>query len=140
MNSEVNDNSTLERTMKKTTAILNNKFPFTFGSIIIDSELLNNVINEIKPETLVEWYCLTQYDIKIMKNKLENYDSKVWHQISQIPFSDDFIQTFKHKLKWKWISSHQPINEDFINEFQGYVDWNEISQAQNISESFIREF
>jgi hypothetical protein len=55
--------------------LLNNKFPFTLGNIIIDSELLNNVINEINPETLVEWYCLTQYDLKTMQNRLESYGS-----------------------------------------------------------------
>jgi hypothetical protein len=38
-----------------------------FGQIIIHSELFMNVINEIKPETLVEWYCLTRYDIKLCK-------------------------------------------------------------------------
>lgn len=110
------------------------------GNIIIDSELLNNVINEINPETLVEWYCLTQYDIKTMQNRLESYDSETWHRISHMPLPDDFIRVFKHKLDWKWISAIQQLNENFIEEFQDYVEWNEISQSQNFSESFISEF
>ena len=60
------------------TAIIN-KFPFALGNIIIDSELFNNVVDEINPETLVEWYCLTQNDLKNMRNRLESYDNGVWH-------------------------------------------------------------
>jgi hypothetical protein len=75
-----------------------------------------------------------------MQNRLESSGSKLWHQISRMLLSDNFIRTFKQKLDWKWITAHQPLNENFIEEFQSYVDWNEISQSQNLSESFIREF
>ena len=103
--------------MNKNT-ILNKLFPFTLGSTIIDPELLNKITNEISPETLLEWYHLTQYYLKSMQNKLENYSDSAWRQINQMPLSNDFIQSFKKKLDWKWISAHQPLNEILLMSFR----------------------
>jgi len=63
-------------------------------------ELLNKTINEISPEILVEWYNWTQYDLKPIRYKLENYNESVWLQIHQKTLSNDFIRDFKKKLNW----------------------------------------
>lgn len=49
-------------------------------------------MNEIRPETLVEWYNLAQYNLKTMKDKLKICNDVVWRQISQKYLSGDFIQ------------------------------------------------
>ena len=33
----------------------------------MDTELLHKTLNEISPETLVEWYNLTQYNLQLYK-------------------------------------------------------------------------
>ena len=48
-----------------------------------------------KPERLVEWFNLTHYILKKLKYG--------WMQISQMSLSEDFIDSFKEKLDWKWI-------------------------------------
>jgi hypothetical protein len=100
-------------------------------------ELLNKTINEISPETLAEWYNLTQYSLQTIQNKLKNADDFVWAQISQMPLSDNFIRDFQDKLDWGWISTNLPLNENFIEEFQHFIDWEPVSQYQTISEQFI---
>jgi hypothetical protein len=49
-------------------------FPLTLGSLIIDAGLIDKIMNEIKPETMVEWYNLAQYDLKTTQDKLEYYN------------------------------------------------------------------
>jgi hypothetical protein len=102
-------------------------------------ELLNKTINEITPETLVEWYNLTQYNFETIQNKLKSANDSVWLKISQIVLFDDFIREFKKKLNWSWISANQPLSEIFMGEFQDFVDWEAISQYQILSEEFIRD-
>jgi hypothetical protein len=96
-------------------------FPFTLGSLLIDVGLIDKIVNEIKPQTMVEWYNSAQDNLKTMQDKLENYNEGVWGQTSQMPLSNDFIRDFKKKLDWKWISTHQSLNENFIREFQSFV-------------------
>jgi hypothetical protein len=97
-------------------------------------------MNEIRPETMVEWYNLAQYNLKTMQDKMENYKISVWGQISQMPLSDNFIRDFKKKLDWKWISTHQSLNENLIREFQNFIDWrrylNLKTYLKRLSESF----
>jgi hypothetical protein len=63
-------------------------------------EVLNKTINEISPETLVEWYNRTQYSLHTIQNKLKSADDSVWQRIGQMALSDDFIRDFKTKLDW----------------------------------------
>jgi len=93
----------------------------------MEVELLNKTINEINPETLVEWYSSTQYSLQTIQNKLKSADDSVWQRLSQMALSDDFIRDFKTKLDWGLISSNLPLNENFILEFQDFIDWNEVS-------------
>jgi hypothetical protein len=62
--------------MNKNILITNMLFPFTLGSLIIDDGLLDKFMNEISPETMVEWYNLVQYNFKTMQDKLENYSDE----------------------------------------------------------------
>jgi hypothetical protein len=55
-------------------------------------ELLNKTINDITPETLVEWHNLTQYNLETIQNKLKSANGSVWLKISQMVLSDDFIR------------------------------------------------
>ena len=103
-------------------------------------ELLNKTIDEITPETLVEWYNLTQYNLETLHNKLKKANDSVWLQISQMALSDDFIRDFKTKLNWRWISANYPLNENFMEEFQDFVDLEAVSEYHKLSEDFIREF
>ena len=64
----------------------------------MNTELLRKTLNEITPETLVEWYNLTQYNLETIQNKLEKANEFVWLQISLMAVSNDFIQDFKDKL------------------------------------------
>ena len=57
--------------MNKYIMILTNMlFPLTLGNVIIDVGLLDKIMNEISPETMVEWYNLAQYNLKAMQDKL----------------------------------------------------------------------
>jgi uncharacterized membrane protein len=70
-------------------------FPFTLGSLITDVGLIDKIMNEIKPETMVEWSNSAQYNLKTMQDKLKNYNEGVRGQISQMSLSNDFIRDFK---------------------------------------------
>ena len=83
----------------------------------MNTELLRKTLNEISPETLVELYNLTQYNLETIQNKSEKVNESVWLQISQMAHSDDFIPDFKDKLNWEWISANLPLNENFIEDF-----------------------
>jgi len=61
----------------------------------MEVELLKKTINEISPETLVEWYNSTQYSLKTIQNKLKSAHGSVWQGINQMALSDDFIRDFK---------------------------------------------
>jgi 5-methylcytosine-specific restriction endonuclease McrBC regulatory subunit McrC len=80
----------------------------------MNTELLRKTLNEISPETLVEWHNLAQYNLQTIQNKLENANEAAWLQISQMALSDDFIRDFKDKLIWECISANLPLNENFI--------------------------
>jgi len=65
--------------MNKNILILTNMlFLFTLGSLIMDVGLLDKIMNEIRPETMGEWYNFAQYNLKTMHDKLENYNNSVW--------------------------------------------------------------
>ena len=103
--------------------------------------MLNKTINEITAETLVEWYNVIQYSLQTTQNKLKIVDDSLCHRISQMTaLSDKFIQDFKTKLDWNWISTNLPPDQNFIEEFQVFIKWDSVSQYQTLSEEFIRDF
>lgn len=63
----------------------------------MDIKLLNKTINEITPETLVEWYNVAHQNLETIQNKLKNAKDYVWQQMNQMALSDDFIREFKQK-------------------------------------------
>jgi hypothetical protein len=81
-------------------------------------ELLKKTINEISPETLVEWYMLVQNSSKTMHDKLENYGTSVWQEISQKPLTEDFIRDFQDKVDWEKIACYQNLSERFLTDFK----------------------
>jgi len=103
-------------------------------------ELSNKTINEISPETLVEWYNLTQYSLQTIQNKLKNTNDSVWLQISQMALSDNFIGEFQDFIDWEAVSQYQTLSEQLIRDLQDKVNWGLISMKPNLSEDFIREF
>ena len=44
----------------------------------MNTELLHKTLNEISPETLVEWYNLTKYNLQTLQKLLENANDSVW--------------------------------------------------------------
>jgi hypothetical protein len=57
-------------------------------------------MNEIRPETMVEWYNFAQYNLTTMQDKLENHNTSVWGQISQTSLMNLF-----ETLRKNWIGN-----------------------------------
>lgn len=65
-----------------------------------------------------------------------------WMELSSSNYilSEFFIEEFKDKLYWDFISAYQPLTEDFMRKHQDRLKWNIISQNQVLSWNFILEF
>jgi len=56
------------------------------------------------------------------------------------PMTESFIEKYKDKVDWVYISSYQKLSEGFIEKFKDRVDWFHISRTQKLSESFIEKY
>ena len=106
----------------------------------MDSELFNKIMDEISPDTLVEWYISTQRNLRNIHYKLRSFSIYSWQLISQMELSDDFIRKFQDKVDWNIISGSQLLNENFIEEFKDKIQWESVSRYQNFTEYFIRQY
>lgn len=69
-------------------------------------------------------------------------DSLNWWNLSSntfLPVTEDFIDEFKDKIKWKLLS-RQPLQEPFIEKYKDYVDWGAISFKKYLSDQFIEKY
>lgn len=109
----------------------------------------------IDNETILSEYIIEKYSHKIDKynlfikqyfsedflNKHTDwwlYDSLVCYAvISHQKLSENFIRTYKDKLKWSTVTKYQTMSEDFIKEMRDYVDWDLVLDYQKLSLEFI---
>ena len=73
---------------------------------------------------------------------IEKYKDKVdWTYISMYQkLSESFIEKYKDKVDWTYISIYQKLSEEFIEKYQNKVYWAYISMFQKLSEEFIEKF
>jgi hypothetical protein len=83
-----------------------------------------------------------RYIIPIYLIFIEKYKDKVdWYYISKYQnLSEDFIEKYKDKLDWNCISRYQNLSEPFIEKYKDKLDWECISAYQNLSEPFIEKY
>jgi hypothetical protein len=90
--------------------------------------LFNKITGEIAPHTLVEWYNVTEKNLKTVEHKLNSFGVYTW-QICRMILSDDFIGKFQDKMDWRYISSNYPLTEIFIEEFPDKINWEAVSRS-----------
>lgn len=113
-----------------------------FSSLIGNKTILSEYIIE-KYSNKIDKYTLfsKQYFSEDFLNKHTDwwlYDSLVCNAvISHQKVSENFIRTYKDKLKWSAVTKYQTMSEDFIKEMRDYVDWDLVLDYQKLSLDFI---
>lgn len=113
-----------------------------FSSLIGNKTILSEYIIE-KYSHKIDKYTLfsKQYFSEDFLNKHTDwwlYDSLVCNAvISHQKVSENFIRTYKDKLKWCSVTKYQTLSEDFIKEMRDYVDWALVLDYQKLSLDFI---
>ncbi len=65
------------------------------------------------------------------------FDSFLFYEKHNL--SDTFIEKYKDKVDWYWVSQNQKLSEEFIEKHKDDVYWTNISDAQKLSETFINK-
>ena len=107
-------------------------YPYTFE---IHPEADNNVKNMVMMGD--EIFQLKEYIIEGIKNSIR------WDLVSkneELIKHSNFIEKYKNKLDWLYISQYQALSESFIEKYKNKVDWEYISKFQTLSYSFIIKY
>lgn len=77
-------------------------------------------------------------------NFFEQFANEInWREVSQIPFryNLDFLQKYKDKISWYFLSRWYNITQEFIQRFQHQdLDWQYITDAMDLTEQFIQKY
>lgn len=77
-------------------------------------------------------------------NFFEQFANEInWSEVSQIPFryNLDFLQKYKDKISWYFLSKWYNITQEFIQRFQNQdLDWQYITDAMDLTEQFIQKY
>lgn len=95
-----------------------------------------------KSDREIDWDILLSSH-KLSDEFIERWRFKFnWTWISiNLKLSEEFIEKWKDMfIDWRYISSCQILSEQFIEKYQDRVDWIKISENQKLSESFIEKF
>ena len=104
----------------------------------MDSKLLD----KINDETLVDFYHILLNNLQTVERKLRSYDGFLWNGITIMVISDDFIENFKGRVDWFYISCNYPLTKSsFIERFKDDLDWGACGRyRQDLPEDFIRKY
>lgn len=108
-------------------------FGTVLGNVILESLDVGSIFNLLL--SFEKGNCMTN-----IRDFIDKKDEASWREISKSTLPEYFINEYRNKVDWHYISSYQKLSEDFIRKFRNRVDWYAICCKQNLSEEFIREF
>lgn len=118
---------------------------------IIDADILpkewltEDVLREFKDK--VDWKSVVRH-ISLSEDFLrENWDyleQKLRKNIDDITYyhlvNEHFIEEFRDKLYWLYVSSQQNLSPQFIERWNDFLDWEFISRYQNLTDDLVLKF
>jgi hypothetical protein len=132
------------------------KSKLDFDLISTNHKLPINILRKYKKE--LNWKLISaRRDRFLSIEELEEFSSKVyWLYITEnigprfrlYPVKNsenadkmfEFIEHFKDKLNWKYLSKHMKFNLHQLQKFKDYIDWNIASRHQTLTEASIKKF
>ena len=59
-------------------------------------------------------------------------DTTNWHKISTYNLSEQFMEKYRNRVNWTWISRFQKISKKFAIKFKAYIDLDRFRFNKNI--------
>lgn len=107
------------------------------SDILIDETLLREFKDKVLWGSVLRHKQLTSNFLR----ELVTWNDDLWDNIACYQkLSEDFIDEYKDKLQWIYLSSNQRLSEKFMEKHLDYLDWIYVSQYQKLSPEFMKKY